>query len=394
MTSSLDERRGVPSCSGLERLEACPPSFSMEQGMSDVTGEDAASGTRIHRWLETEAPEDWNALSADEQDTATRCLDQANDLASLVGPVRFKYRELRLGLDIGGGVHSPKEAPARIYRVTGKADLVCVGDDTTLVIDYKTGRGEQSAAAENRQLRGLAVFAGRYFPPKRVVVAVVQPWAGQPSVAEYDSAALDRASAWLANLLEEARRTTHEDASAGDHCQYCRAKPVCPAFRAAALAPVQTLTSTPLPADDDAKKAALFARSMEIPAETLGALLDQRRLLGWYVSAIEGAARKRIDEGENIPGWALKATNPRESITNVGKVWEHLQPLGCSAGDFAAACTMTKTALNPLVRKVTGTKGRELAAAMAGVLEGAVTLGKPSRQLVSTNEPASLEDAE
>ena len=74
-----DERRGVPSASGMDRLMNCPASFEMERlAPRDEGNEDAASGTRIHAVLAGLASED--ALSAAEQETCEMCEAQINYL--------------------------------------------------------------------------------------------------------------------------------------------------------------------------------------------------------------------------------------------------------------------------------------------------------------------------
>jgi len=68
-----DPRHGVPSASGMYRLANCPPSFEMERGRKGTSSDDAASGTRIHKALETG---DFSDLSLSEQETANMCMAQ------------------------------------------------------------------------------------------------------------------------------------------------------------------------------------------------------------------------------------------------------------------------------------------------------------------------------
>ena len=81
MSVPPDPRRGVPSCSAFARLEACPRSFTLSIGQPDTSGADAESGTRIHKWLETQDDADWQALNDAEQETTERCYEQREAIA-------------------------------------------------------------------------------------------------------------------------------------------------------------------------------------------------------------------------------------------------------------------------------------------------------------------------
>ena len=70
---NTDTRRGLPSASAMDRLEACPASFHASKDLPDSSSEDAESGTRIHKALETG---DTSELSPDELEWLrpwTRC---------------------------------------------------------------------------------------------------------------------------------------------------------------------------------------------------------------------------------------------------------------------------------------------------------------------------------
>jgi len=78
MSTQPDQRRGVPSASGMERLVNCPASFEMEYHAPDTESADAASGTRIHAVLAGQSGED--TLSADEMETCEMCAEQMKNL--------------------------------------------------------------------------------------------------------------------------------------------------------------------------------------------------------------------------------------------------------------------------------------------------------------------------
>ncbi len=305
------------------------------------------------------------------------------------------HKELRLGTTvIDGNVLEVKNGDGISYDVTGQADFVQIEGDFAIIIDTKTGRGEYEHAVDNAQLRGLAALLWMWKPHlKRIRVAIVQPWVGQPTIADFDAMSLRQAFDWLNSVLDEVDAAEKNPIPvAGDWCKYCPARNrPCPALVAKGTAPLaQTLLARPLP--DGKEKEALFARAMELTREELGGLLDKLNLYDQAASAIRGAARTVLDAGGEIPGWTLHASKPRESITDVAAVWGNLQRIGVSPEAFTAACSMTKKALEPLVRQATNAKGQSLKIAIAEALAGAVTMGKPTVKLVRVGE--QLEDGE
>ena len=376
-----DPRRGLPSASSLERLHNCPGSWLATKDMLDESNADSEAGTRIHKALETG---DMTGLSADEEQTAEMCQIQSdnvmNEWVKSDHPKSLGiHKEQRLGITrIGGVVKVTDETKADLV-FTGQADLIVIDGKRGLVLDYKTGRGEVADAAENLQLRGLAVMAAWVWRLDSVRVAIVQPWAGPASVADYDRQALDQSRLWLYSVLERVKTATPNDLNPGDWCHYCKAKAVCPALRDVALEPVEHMALT-LPADDATARAALFARAMEMPYQRLVGLYERLNLVRWYQAAIEGAMRKRVEDGE-IPGYRMKPGQMREKITDVSKVWAKCEELGVKAEVFTGACSVTKDALKTLLRDATGAKGKALNATIKDVLQGATESKETAQQI-------------
>jgi len=97
MSAQLDERRGVPSASGMDRLFHCPPSFKMEQSSpKEPENDDAASGTRIHAVLAGLA--EYDSLTTDERQTCDMCEAHAAAVVAGWGNSCREWKEVRLGL--------------------------------------------------------------------------------------------------------------------------------------------------------------------------------------------------------------------------------------------------------------------------------------------------------
>lgn len=399
-----DERKGLPSASSLKRLTNCPASWNLSRGIPpEPAGPDAESGTRIHKWLEMPADDTWQALTDDEQDVAERCMAQHamlhTEFADAIGKPADSYdlifHECRLWLmDQGGMVTEHKGARDKGYLgkpiFSGQFDSMIKFGDCAILIDYKTGRGDYQHAVENDQLRALAVMAARRWCLKYVRVAIVQPIAGPPTVADFTPQQLEAGYIWLRQTIAALEHATPEQANPGAWCQYCPAKLKCDRFMAHtpdAVTAVTVMTHT-------ANKDSIGAAAQLLSHDVLKWHLDNLRIVGWYVDAVRKEAAARIALGVPIDGWELRESKGRDTITDVGRVWERLAPMGCSVEEFSAACTITKKALKPLVKKLSGAKGLKLDVALAECIDGATTPGKPVTKLVRVGETEQLEDGE
>ena len=400
---TTDPRQGLPSASGLYRLRNCPGSYAMgreaiARNMTPPDGsDDAASGTRIHRWLETESAEDWNALNYAEQQTAALCQSQARrllaDFAKRHGEVTWMGCEKRLAINAFGIV---LDAASSLNRIgSGQADLIAQAGDNLLVIDYKTGRGDITPADANDQLRGLAALAS-HINRGSVTVAIVAPMIGQPTVAVFDSDALKAAKAWLVQTWLDAPHAT--ETAAGDWCQYCPARLICTTYATHNAQTLAPLTQDGLPADK--AKEALFARAYESDATTLAEMGERVKMLEWGAAAIKSAIRKRLEEGGRdaeelkASGWSLKEEGGAREITDPDKAAQLLAPLlaGAEGGATAAlmrAAKLSAATLTEEIHKASGKKsptrynitGKEAKELLASTL-GELITQKPRTKLV------------
>ena len=385
-----DERHGVPSASAMRRISNCPPSFKLASYFKDPGSDEATTGDRIHAALETL---NTDGLTADDLQTYEMCLDQKNQLLDeWVGDGDYQvFKEARLGLTHLGLVRDVTPKTTWKLRFSGKADFVAVYGEGALIVDYKTLHGDHDHASENDQLRALAVLVHLRHGLSQVRVAIVQPWKGKPTVADFDKAALDAATAWLYDTLNREETSTPDQANPGAWCHYCPARVKCEAFTRPVLAVAETAIMQ-LPADDETARKAMFARAAELPDSELAARYRGLKMLGWYVNAVEGNVRMRASEGGEFAEkyFQLREGKARESIEHVDIAFQNLSEIGVTAQDFTAACKTTKKAVAALARKATGQKGRELEQTVKRCLEGAVKLGKPSQKLVAVGE--SIED--
>ena len=379
-----DERHGVPSASYMKRISNCAPSFKLGKLFADPSTKDAKTGDKIHLANEKWEDEAGDGLAYDEAHTAEMCIDQRNTLLDeWVGEDDYvAFKEKRLVMTHLGKVFddSPDLKITRVF--SGKADYVAVYGEGALVIDYKTLHGQHDEAASNDQLRSLAVLVAKRHNVSQVRVAIVQPWKGRPTVADFDKAALDAAELWLLDALRREKESTPDQAKAGEWCRFCPAKLKCPAYNEK-LAIVENEARVVV-GDDDLTKRALFARAAELPHDELAARYEGLKFISWYVNAVEGNVRMRAAENPEFAAkyYLLVEGKAREAIDDVAMVWTRMEQLGVKAEDFTRECKTSKKAVMGLLRGATGEKGKALESIAKGVLEGAVKLSKPPLKLV------------
>jgi hypothetical protein len=351
----------VPSASGMDRLHNCNASFAMERAHGvDSESDAAASGTRIHAALAGLMPHE--DLTDAEQETHDMCAEQAERLASQyqlddVSEDRI-IKEQRLGLtDIGTVLDVTPESRAK-FIFTGQADVIVVGDGKAICLDYKTGRSEVPIACNNPQLASLALLVSLRYKVKSVRVAIIAPWSGKPTVADYDENSLALAKSWLLLTLDAARNATQEDLRAGDHCKWCKSAHCCPALRMKTLQEIEVIDPASIAGlDGEAQRKAMWARALDLTPTQHKAAYRGLKMLQRYAEAIEGTFKQRVEAGE-IPGFTTKTTPGNREITDAQKAFNAVEPLGVTAEDILACCTIPIGPLQEAVRKRSGIKSK------------------------------------
>lgn len=362
----IDERHGLPSASGIERIALCPASWKRENVLPrEEGGEDAKSGERIHSALaawasgrfagvEMELPisEFCGALVEDEARTAEMCAESVERLVSEW-----------LGNDMLDTAETIIERRMWLYDeadrklLSGKPDLVLIAGNRALAIDYKTGRNAVATAAANHQLRTLALLSWQELEDiESIRVAIVQPWAGKPTVCDYTGSDISQAWRELKSILAESENPMAVAVPGIEQCRYCRARTTC--------LEAQSYTLSISNAEIDERKGAI------VTPEQIGILLDRCELAGKMIEAIRSKAKRMLEDGVEIPGWKLKPGAVRESVSDVQKVFARVSALGVDAPTFSAACSITKKNLKNIVKGATGAKGKALDEKLAEVLDG------------------------
>ena len=352
----MDERYNLPSASAASRYAACLGSYDLERQVAEVESSgDAAIGNRIHAAL---ALEPVGNLTTDEAWIIDRCREQELELVKqTIGDIETNcFREKRLwSLDKDGN---------KLW--SGKPDVIYTVNDGGmlygLIIDYKSGRGAVDNAAENLQLRCLVALLDESwgFTMDRITVAIIQPLAGPPSVAVYESSDIHSAILESNGLMKEVQKVGQPRTPSEAACKYCKGKPYCSEARELAVAP--PLSNVPVGTTPDAIAATLTN-------QTLAEFLDRAAQAEAVIEACRSEARRRLGEEDAIAGWTLKDGSVRESITDSEKVASRFLELG-TYEQLAPAITLNKTKLKEAIKTATGFKGQQLIDKLDALLDG------------------------
>jgi len=375
----------VPSASRIERIHHCPASVQMERAAPKIAEDtkDADLGNEVHAILSDDISEAESSASAAQ--TAEMCSDQCDRLRDewlMPGEPYEGYREVRYGLTKLGNVAVVHADSRADFIFTGQFDRLYTQCNRGLLIDFKALHGDHTRALDNPQLASLAVMVARRHNLQSVRVALVQPWKGKPTVADYGKAELALCGDWLFQTLDAATAATPDNRSAGKWCGYCKANSVCQTYRDANLQEVERIDPMTIAGmDDETQKAAMWARACALTPAQHEAAYNGLAMVKRYAYAIGASFKQRVEAGE-IAGYGIKEKKGKRSISNVALAFLRAEQHGVTAEAFTAECSIALGALNGLLKTATGAKGKALDNIAAEVLRDATETSKGSTEVV------------
>ena len=338
-----DERQGLPSASGMQRLFLCPGSWNAERKCPvDEESDDAALGTMLHVHMEQgtmpEDPEDAEAVAWCRETEISLCEKylEMSDFSKDLLREQF-MREVR---------YFEKDG-----MFSGKPDLVVYWGRRALVIDYKFGHLPVAAAECNLQLSALAVLVADskcgYRLPEfemidEVFVCILQPYASrkEPAVCRYTRGSVEQARAFFQTCIKLAQDEHAPLKPSEKACRYCRAQSSCPAVSLALV----NVTSGDLTA----------AWEQWTPEKRREAY-DLAKLAKKWAASVEGKVKADLKAEVDIPGLVLAPGKKAFTITDAAAAFQILNglfPDGITAPAFTSCCKVGITDLDKLVHSV------------------------------------------
>lgn len=303
--------------SGAHRWIPCPGSVALSEGLPDESSPHAREGTAAHELasmcLEIARGGLYiaRALSRKSQLICVEGEDfeVTQEMAEAV-QVYLDHISSRLavGFEIVGVEMrvdlSALNPPAPMFGTVDCA-LWHPGDKILEIVDYKHGRGVVVEAKMNPQPRyyALGTVIKLKVRPEKIISTIVQPRADHPDGhIRHDEFDFEELVEFKNMLMDAARAACEDDAPVGpvgDHCRWCKAKAICPAQAANAVAVVQSEFDA-LPDD-----VAAFPVAADMETSRLLEVLDKAGLVEDWFGSIRAYVKGLLESGQEVPGWKL-----------------------------------------------------------------------------------------
>lgn len=322
--------------SELDRRALCPGSAQLEEGLPDEDTPESLEGTLLHQYMAH--PEYERKVLKDKQQDLLRIAhgieQQVFDIVIQNEKIRDdeQYIELR-------------EAEGRWNDLTGHMDLWrrYPARSLSVIIDWKFGWLPVSRAEFNLQLRGYAALT----EDERVYVAIGQPRADyneRLTIAAYSTEDLVAARLQIEVIRAKSENPEAPLVAGEVQCRYCKAKLMCPAFKAAYTQGLVPLGYFDADASKTKRLAIIEERLSEINDQQIGAMIEATKLVEFIYDPLMEEARRRIKAGK-LDGYKLAKPSERRKIVNSQRAISLMLLAGMSREDIIKCCSLSLTKL-------------------------------------------------
>jgi len=332
-TEGTDERMGLPSASGINRVVLCPGSHNLEaKAIEPPESHWAARGTRIHGVMDGSVSRE--ELSSEELAVVAELEEYDkllfHDTKDVTREVRYWYE------DKGKKIWSGKLDIAARCALTGKG-IVC---------NYKTGRGQDSVR-NNWQAKAEAVLwwmQWRDQGMEEVRYCFAQPESVYDTVLchTFTKPELQRAENEIRQYVTLALSGEGWLEPSESACKWCDAKTICPAlqYKINAYADIHITSEefnemSPVQRGHHIKRA---KEARDAAASIYDALTDKTKDL-------------LNNDPESISGWYMAKGREITSITSVKVAKQMAENLGIPEDEFYASCNISTSAMQKLAAK-------------------------------------------
>lgn len=284
------------SSSGSHRWLNCLGSVEAEEGLKDSTSAAALEGSAAHELGEL-------------------VLTRGGSCQDWVGKPLIEYNEFIITQEMADYIQEyvdfVKTLPGEHYyeeRVDfsdwvpegfGTSDVITIGDGFICCADLKYGKGLKVEAENNPQamLYALGAYAEYELTHeiREVIIYIHQPRLDHVSEWRISIEDLLKWGAWVVSQCEIIAEGNAPRTPGEKQCRWCKAKATCPALK--------SYTENIIMAEFDELDAPPDPTTLN-PSQ-LSNILDAKKLIESWLSAVESHAKETLENGDDFPGFKL-----------------------------------------------------------------------------------------
>lgn len=336
------------SPSSASRWLVCTKSARLEETFPDSESVYAKEGSLAHSLAEltlkeslglidrNDAKKEFEKIKASElysEEMYQYCLDYHSLVISILAEAHTKHSKAIIYLE------QKFDLSAYIEEGFGTCDAVIIADHTMHIIDLKYGKGVPVSAIDNKQLRLYAL--GAYlefeyaFDIREIKMTIVQPRLDSIST---DTIIVAELIAWAGSELKMQAAKAFNDTGEfipGNHCQFCRAKPVCKAHHDNQLEIAKYEFAEPALLDD----------------EQISAILDRLKSFEDWIEAVKEYTLDQALKGKQWPGYKLVEGRSNRKYSDEDAILEELIDKGYTKEEVGRFKLLTITEMEKLLGK-------------------------------------------
>lgn len=322
---TTETKHHVFSPSTLERREACPASYKLEEGLPSFDTENAKEGTLKHAAIAEliTAYVDGKPLPDIDDVDVKSAFDKFLEIFREIPDNYLQiFTERKLSYKFCG---------LEVYN--GTADVVIVTPEKVVVIDWKFGHKEVTEAANNPQGAAYALAAMQEFDCKLADVHFYNPVIRQHS--NYTFEGMEGIRDYVMGVIAECKRDSAPAVAGEKQCRYCKAAyyGTCPAyaqFASKVMVISQKLDALPTLA--------------EVPDAFLCELAGKFKVVAKFSDRVTEEIKARCAEKGACGKYVLKTTSGGKEIPDINAAFNALSSV-FKAEEFLTYCKVAEPAL-------------------------------------------------
>ncbi len=332
---TTETKHHVFSPSTLERREACPASYKLEEGLPSFDTENSKEGTAKHVATAEliSAYVDGKPLPDVDDTDVKAAFDKFSEILREIPDNDLQiFTERKLSYKFCG---------LEVY--SGTADVVIVTPEKVVVIDWKFGHREVTEAANNPQGAAYALAAMQEFERKVADVHFYNPVIHQHS--NYTFEGMEGIRDYVMGVIAECKRDSAPAVAGEKQCRYCKAAyyGTCPAYAefAAKTAAV-------------AKRLDVLPKLSDLPDAFLCELAGKFKVVAKFADRVTEEIKARCSEKGACGNYILKTTSGGKEIPDINAAFNALSDV-FNAEEFLTYCKVAE----PALRKAYAAKMKE-----------------------------------